>query len=172
MTTSPPSIRKLIRQTIADAAKEALESKNCKNSLANFPRVINPNMLPLVVVSPQAALYDMTSYGVEQFLEIRLVDLLVHVAQGTLGTNGQAEDACEEFIDLLQDYFGARDILNVVVDADIEDIFPIDVMPYGDAYIQQFTYADPQAPTKMGVPFLGTTFTLQVSYEKTIAHVI
>lgn len=153
----------IIRRTLANHTLIALESKGLTNSLTYFPRKIQTAELPLNVVAVRNALFDWQTYGAEQMVEDRLYELLVHVADPALGTEGHAEQECEEYISLLIDYFGRHRHIELP-----DDGGGIDLTPTGDAGITQFDYGTAEGRNLKS--FLGVTFPLQVETELTIEN--
>lgn len=96
-----------MRQALADMAKLALASKNCRHAYAYTPRSVPPGKLPVVVVDALEAEYQQPGTG--SLREVRQFRVVVYVAVATHGAEGSAEQECDGYLTLLQDYFAARD---------------------------------------------------------------
>lgn len=152
-------LKTIVRQALADNVKIACATKNLNNSLAYFPRTIQVAQLPLSVVALRAGIYDWETYGADEVLETRDFDILIHVAAGTLGKEGQAEQAAEDYLDLLLEHFGTHRYI------DLSNQSQMTVTPTGDGGITQFEYGDPNQQNRQ--IFTGSTFSLSVELEMT-----
>ena len=151
-----------IRVALADAVKTACASKGLANSLPYFPRAIQDAELPLSVVALRTGTFDWETYGAEQMVEDRTFEILVHVARGTLGQEGVSEAECDDYGDLLIDYFGTHRVLRLTSGLEVF------LTPTGDTGTTVFEYGDPR--TRL-FQFLGVTMPISVEIEKTFEQV-
>ncbi len=138
---------------------EALSTKNCKNATAYKPRTIQTARLPWVYTQRARAQYDWQQYGTNSFAELVNMELVVVIAQMSLGLVGQAEQEADEYFNLLQDYLGAHYITTIDGLATGEQITL--TMP-GDQGLRQVVFDDNN--------YFAAVMNLAVAHERTIEY--
>lgn len=130
--------RGAIRLRVANMGKSALASKNCQNATAYKPRTMQAAKLPFIFTQRGRGQYPLT-HGDGEFAEILSLELVIVIAQATLGLVGQAEEEADTCFTLVQDYLKARDVTTLDGTYDTEQLL---VEMSGDQGVRQITFED------------------------------
>lgn len=148
-----------IRTRIAAMAQTALVTKNCENATAYKPRTMQTARLPWVYTQRVRGQYDWQQYGTDSLTELLSMELVVVIAQMSLGLVGQAEQEADEYFSLLQDYLGAH-YLTTLDGTNASEQLQI-AMP-GDQGLRQVVFDDNN--------YFAAVMNLAVAHERTIEY--
>lgn len=151
--------RGAIRLRIANMAQAALSSKNCENATPYKPRTMQAARLPWVYTQRVRAQYDWTQYGFESMAELLSMELVVVIAQLSLGLIGQAEEEADEYFALLQNYLGAHFLTTIDGLATGEQI---ELTLPGDQGLRQVIFDDNN--------YFAAVMNVAVAHERTITY--
>lgn len=147
------------------AAMGALIS-GIRTSFENIPRVVQDAELPVFIVVPGEATYDLTSDGEEIVREVRTYLLYVLVENMQLGSENQAQIAIAPYFSRVRNYFVARPGLELDTNAEPQDVV-YDAALVGDRGFQAIPYPGMQnSPVYAGIEFrLQVTELANISYQ-------